>query len=522
MDASWLGLAGAIPSAVPVATIIGAWLLTYALHSTVLLLTAWWLASRRRFAASPAARHAIWNVALVAGWITSAMQLASPWRPVGGAWQLPESARRVMAAVQVTQRDDSPARVAMARAVPPSAALPSVGLPSVGLPSAGLPSAGLPSAGLPNAVDGSAGARTPRVSEVRHVRVRSNPGHAATVVMIDDVETAATPGAPSLAALREVADVKLRLTVIALSRTTIAVLAWGGIALALLLRLAYSRHRLLASLRARRDASRTVAGDALRHLVARAGTTRAVRLTMSDALPAPAAISLDEIVVPTRALRELTIAEQEGVLAHELAHVVRGDPRWLRLATWIECIGWFQPLNRVARRQLQLSAEFAADAWAVQLTREPIRLAQALARVAEWLTPRAASPAWHIPGADGSPLVERVRRLTAPLPHEAPRIRRGAHLAMGIAAASALALLPHIDTAPLRSPSQQRLARFELRLADSAYGPTMTRGARTRLRPGVRFLRFGDASVAPNVMRDSGLVVGGARRMLIRTARASS
>lgn len=529
MDASWLAMPGALPSAVPVATIIGAWLLTYTLHSTVLLLTAWWLASRRRFSSSPAARHAIWKVALVAGWLTSAAQLASPWRPVGGAWQLPESARRAMAALQVTQRDDSPSSAFVSRI----------------------------------------GAPITERSEVRHVRIRgisAQPGTPGTVVTTARELHAVATAPPSLATLRDGADLKLRLTVIALSRTTIAVLVWGTLAFALLLRLAYSRHRLLASLRARRDASRTVAGDALRHLTARAGTAHAVRLTMSDALPAPAAISHDEIVVPTRALRELTIAEQEGVLAHELAHVVRGDPRWLRVATWIECIGWFQPLNRIARRQLQLSAEFAADAWAVRLTREPLRLAQALARVAEWLTPRAASPAWHMPGADGSPLVERVRRLTGPVHDEAPRTRRGAHAAMAIAAASALALLPHVDASPLFASSPRRLERFEIRLADSAPSALLARRARTPLKPGVRLLRLNDAGIrisdgstfegidfgardvesrlrdaanpgaslrkaspadhrlrdAANVKVDTGLVPGGARRMLIVTARTTS
>ncbi len=499
MDASWIGVPGAFPVAGPGATLIGAWLLTYAIHSTVLLLTAWWLASRPRFAASPAARHAIWNVALVAGWITSAAQLASPWRPVGGAWQLPEAARRAMAAVQVTQRDDSPSY-----------------------------------------------AKVPATlrAEERRVRVRREAGAEGSVITIDQLANTGNATLPSLAAMRAAADTRLRLTVITLSRTSIAVVLWGIVALALLARLALSRHRLFAALRARRDASRTIAGDALRHLTTRAGTRRTVRLSMSDALPAPAAISLDEIVVPTRALRELTIAEQEGVLAHELAHVVRGDPRWLRLATWIECIGWFQPLNRIARRELQLSAEFAADAWAVRLTREPLRLAQALARVAEWLAPRAESPAWHMPGADGSPLVERVRRLTTPLPEEGPRSLRRAYGAMWIAAASALAILPHVDATPLVASTTHKFERIELRLADSASAGVLARRPRTALKPGVRFLRLSQADVrfmegapfrreairgpifdlrpAPGTKVDTGLVAGGARHMLIVTTRSAS
>ncbi len=443
-------------------------------------------------------------MALFAGWITSAAQLASPWRPVGGAWQLPAGARRAMAAVQVTQRDDDRA----------GAALP-----------------------------GSNG------DELRHVRVERTPASSGSVLSIDERVIASSAAIASPTAMQLAADTRLRLTVITLSRTAIAVLAWALIALALLLRLAHSRHRLLASLAPRRDATRTVAGDALRHIIARSGSTRPVRLTMSDTLPAPAAISVDEIVVPSRALRELTIAEQEGVLAHELAHVVRGDPRWLRLATWIECVGWFQPLNRLARRELQLAAEFAADAWAVRLTREPVRLAQALARVAEWLSPRHAAPAWHMPGADGSPLVERVRRLTAPQGDDRPLGLHRAHAAMWIAAASALAILPHVDAPPLVEGAANRFQRIEFRFADSSAATAMAPRVRKPLTPGVRFLRLGDvnarlldggaverrildprviesrlldAGVDPSALGDSGLVRSGARRMLIVTARAAS
>ncbi|MEP7383699.1 MAG: M56 family metallopeptidase [Gemmatimonadota bacterium] len=438
MEASWFTLP--ILSIGRGASLVGAWLLTYAVHSTVLLLTAWWLVSRRRLAWSPAARHVIWNVALVAGWLTSAAQMASPWRPLGGAWQLPEGARRVMAAVQVTQRED---------------------------------------------------------------------------VRAGDRQTAPLD-----------AGTRMRLTVVTLSRTTIAVATWAVISLVLLAHLALSRRRLLSALRERRDASETVAGGVLRHLLARTGTQRRIRLTMSDALPAPAAISHDEIVLPTRALRELTLAEQEGVLAHELAHVVRGDPRWLRLATWIERVGWFQPLNRVASRQMQLSAEFAADAWAVRVTREPLRLAQALARVAEWLSPRASSPAWHVPGADGSPLVERVRRLTTPHAAKERLGLRPAHAAMWLVAATALALLPHFDATPLLAGRVERLERVEFRFADKAQAGTLATGARQLPKPGVRFVRLigvlgVEGRSVPPIILDSGLVHSGARRMLIVTSRAS-
>ena len=311
------------------ADLVGGWLLTYAVHSTVLLGAAWLLVSRRHLRWSPAARHAIWSVALVAGFVTATLQLATPWTPVGGAMQLP-LARSAVTALQVMQHD-------------------------VGLPAAGAGDAG-----------GAGGA------------------------------------------------VSTRVLVVGVSASTMAVAAWALVTLVLVGRLALAHRRLRLALADRRDVGPSLVAGALRHLLAEGGVRRAVSLSTSDALQAPAAIPGDEIVLPTRALRELSLAEQEGVLAHELAHVVRRDTLWLQLAAWIERLAWFQPLNRVARRQLQHSAEFAADAWAVAVTRQPLRLAQALARVAEWVAPDGASHASLAPGADGSPLIERVRRLTSP------------------------------------------------------------------------------------------------------------
>ena len=359
------------------ADLVGGWLLTYAVHSTVLLGAAWLLVSRRHLRWSPAARHAIWSVALVAGFVTATLQLATPWTPVGGAMQLP-LARSAVTALQVMQHD-------------------------VGLPAAGAGDAG-----------GAGGA------------------------------------------------VSTRVLVVGVSASTMAVAAWALVTLVLVGRLALAHRRLRLALADRRDVGPSLVAGALRHLLAEGGVRRAVMLSTSDALQAPAAIPGDEIVLPTRALRELSLAEQEGVLAHELAHVVRRDTLWLQLAAWIERLAWFQPLNRVARRQLQYSAEFAADAWAVAVTRQPLRLAQALARVAEWVAPDGASHASLAPGADGSPLIERVRRLTSPRGEREWSGHRAARIAMLAAAVVAMGFLPRIQLSGGHEEGMKRVERFEL------------------------------------------------------------
>ncbi|HEX2251747.1 MAG TPA: hypothetical protein VHQ65_00595, partial [Thermoanaerobaculia bacterium] len=64
-----------------------AWMLTYLLHST-LLLGAAWLVSRRLAGRSLALEETLWRTALVGALITASLQAGLGWRPVTGAWTL--------------------------------------------------------------------------------------------------------------------------------------------------------------------------------------------------------------------------------------------------------------------------------------------------------------------------------------------------------------------------------------------------------------------------------------------------
>jgi len=161
----------------------------------------------------------------------------------------------------------------------------------------------------------------------------------------------------------------------------------------------------------------TPIGHRLRELLARAGVDRSVDLTGSSAIASPVALPGDEVCLPRRALLELQPEEQDGMLAHEVAHLVRRDPQWLVLARAIETVFFFQPLNRVARHRMQEVAEYLCDDWAVARTRRPVMLAKCLAAVAEWVgrAPMVTTPRLHPMSAmvesGGSPLVRRVGRI---------------------------------------------------------------------------------------------------------------
>src|SRR5262245_46845505 len=87
------------------------------------------------------------------------------------------------------------------------------------------------------------------------------------------------------------------------------------------------------------------------------------------------------LLFSTWLLENLDQRELEAVVAHELAHVARHDYLVVWLATILRDAFFYLPVCRAAYRQLQTEKEFACDDFAVGLTRRPLALASALAKV---------------------------------------------------------------------------------------------------------------------------------------------
>src|SRR3954465_10033159 len=64
-----------------------AWMLTYLLHSTLLLGLAW-AASKPLSRWSVAAEETVWKLALVGAIVTASLQLAAGWQAPAGRWNL--------------------------------------------------------------------------------------------------------------------------------------------------------------------------------------------------------------------------------------------------------------------------------------------------------------------------------------------------------------------------------------------------------------------------------------------------
>jgi beta-lactamase regulating signal transducer with metallopeptidase domain len=192
----------------------------------------------------------------------------------------------------------------------------------------------------------------------------------------------------------------------------------------------------------------------LRALAVEAGFTKDVRLSCSSRVPVPLALGVrrSEICVPTRALAGLTDEQQEGMLAHELAHLARRDPLWLVVSHVLTCVFFFQPLNWVARRRLREISEMLSDEWAVCRTGRPLSLASCLAEVAGWSAVRRSLP---VPGMADRPshLARRIRRLLDRRTPEKPARR------IWLAAAMMVLLIVVAAAAPAVSAAGQEASR---------------------------------------------------------------
>lgn len=336
---------------------LSAWLLTYLVHSTLLIGAARLLTPKLE---SHRAREVLWKTALFGGFLTATGQSLLPVSPLGGRLTVPA-----------------------AEAAP---------------------------------------APTSRLSD--HQKTEN-----AELANNADNTASSSPSASSASVFANV------------SLERLLVLSWAIGAAFLLGLYVVRRLRFARRIIARRNVTEPPLAPMLEELRAAAGFGRAVRLTASSALPSPVALGAGEIAVPEAALTDLDAGQQRSMLAHELAHLARRDPAWLTAACVVEQIAFIQPLNRLARRRIQESAEYLCDEWAVRRTGSGVLLAKCLAKVAEWLeaSPRSVPVAGM--AEDRSHLVARVRRLLkgAPFP-KAPGRRTLVFASFAVISLTVLAL----------------------------------------------------------------------------------
>jgi HEAT repeat protein/beta-lactamase regulating signal transducer with metallopeptidase domain len=333
------------------------WLLTYAIHSTILLGAA--VAIATRFADEHAWLEVVWKTALLGPLLTASVQVGSGVMPLGGTWPVGVAAP-----------------VADARAMPPVPRIETAVPPqqTVSLPS----------------------------SQTSDRAVQS-------VQPASPVATRA--GAPPISASAPRGVVRVW--------PAVAVLSWLAIGVMGLIRFGARLRRLHRTLGSGPLVGAAHLRQTVDELRDAARERSPIRLTTSRTCTVPLALAGRQIVLPERFLQQLDADEQRAALAHEIGHVVRRDPSWRILVGALERAFFFQPLNRVARAKLGESAEFLCDQWAVQHTRSPLALARCLSTVASWTSPASdglAAGASTMARSD-SPLIRRVTRILNEPPH---------------------------------------------------------------------------------------------------------
>ena len=191
-----------------------------------------------------------------------------------------------------------------------------------------------------------------------------------------------------------------------------------------------------------------------------------VSLVEAPGLGSPVVLWGRRIALPAHALGLMDDGELSAALAHELGHVVRRDPGWLLVLRVLEAVFFFQPLNRLARAGFQSASDFLADEWAVQHTGEPFSLARSLEKVSAWAnTGPADGPVLAMARRD-SPIVHRVRRIVTVGGEASGRQRFGP--------ASTLVLLPALLLPPVWAPAPREVGVVVIREFEVAPPPEST------------------------------------------------
>lgn len=204
------------------------------------------------------------------------------------------------------------------------------------------------------------------------------------------------------------------------------VLAASGLGLLRLSVSARALRRLLRDRKSVTDPRLQVRLEALR----RRTKLSHIRFTECAQLSSPLVVGRREICVPRNTLSHLTDEDLDAVLAHELAHLERGDGIWFPLVGAVQYTLWFQPLNHLVSSHFRSSAEISCDDRAVELTRNPRALGRAIVRMAEAaVLVRGPALAPSI-SSSKSDLLPRVRRLLSDPALDERSARRGSLLAL--------------------------------------------------------------------------------------------
>lgn len=387
-----------------------AWIVTYLLHSTILVLGAWLI--ERRWGDRPERMSAVWKTALVGGLLTATVQTGLDVAPAAGQWTLATEPSIVV-------QSELPQAMPAAAAPLESPVLTRTSTPREPVDSTSWPPTHATVVTKPEALKLD----------------RDAPVLAAASVTEPPASSSSASTVPATSSWWSIAI-----------PWVLAVLGLGALlGLASVLVAFAALRRQLAG---RREVADGTLPGLLEGLRRRAGIGRTIPLTVAPRVRVPMAVGVlrPEIVVPQLAAQALPPAHQESLLAHELAHVLRRDPTWRLVGLLAERVLFFQPLNRLASRRVAQAAEYLCDDWAARHTRKPLALASCLTEIATWVAHPGPVPATM--AGPRSILGRRVQRLLQPSPASARP--RWLTAALGVPLLAVVAVAPGVDARAAR------------------------------------------------------------------------
>ena len=121
-----------------------------------------------------------------------------------------------------------------------------------------------------------------------------------------------------------------------------------------------------------------------------AQTDMTVEVKESTLAPVPLTLGIKHpcIILPSGLAETLDEDQLHGVLAHELAHVLRNDNRAALLQKLASCVYWWNPLVVVITRRTQILREVICDRFVMTCSNNSAAFPEALIQVAEWCSGR--------------------------------------------------------------------------------------------------------------------------------------
>jgi len=190
--------------------------------------------------------------------------------------------------------------------------------------------------------------------------------------------------------------------------------------------------------------------------------SRTVRLLQSAAVEVPTALGWlrPVILLPACALAGLSPIQLEAILAHELAHIRRGDFLVNLLQSLVEVLLFYHPAVWWLSARIRAERELCCDDVAAELCGDPLLLARALTDLEALREAPAPTPTHLALAANGGSLMHRVRHLLYPaLPiTTGARATALAVLAASLLGAAGVALQ---DQAPEGAPKADKTTRIK-------------------------------------------------------------